>query len=440
MRGIHPKPGQLLVVSYGGVGLIGTLLLMLPWASTTPGTTSLLEAWFTAMSALTVTGLTVVNTATHWTLFGQAVILLLIQIGGLGLMVITTTFLIILGLRVHLGYQVLAAQDQNYFSFAGIKSLVRSIVLLTLSIELIGTILLMLTLPDLWQNGIAHGVFFALFHAVSAFNGAGFDLTGASLAPYQHLPWVSIIISVLITLGSLGYVVLQELVGLKLRWHRRLSLHSRLVLIVTIGITLAGAIFYFLSEYSRLLSGFPMGLKITDSLFQSTTRTCGFTTVPVVNWTEPFQFLMVLMMFIGASPGSVGGGIKTTTFAVIVLAVWTLARGRKAVVVMEREIDSQNVLKAFTVTILASLLVAVGTLALMVVEKLSLFPALFEVVSALATAGLSMGVTEQLSPFGLVLVSLFMFVGRIGVLSLIYFIAQSHKRRVGYLKEDILIG
>ena len=160
-------------------------------------------------------------------------------------MVITTTFLIILGLRVHLGYQVLAAQDQNYFSFAGIKSLVRSIVLLTLSIELIGTILLMLTLPDLWQNGIAHGVFFALFHAVSAFNGAGFDLTGASLAPYQHLPWVSIIISVLITLGSLGYVVLQELVGLKLRWHRRLSLHSRLVLIVTIGITLAGAIFYF---------------------------------------------------------------------------------------------------------------------------------------------------------------------------------------------------
>ncbi|NLL18590.1 MAG: Trk family potassium uptake protein, partial [Clostridia bacterium] len=356
MRGKHPKPGQLLVVGYGGVSLIGTLLLMLPWASTQPGTTSFLEAWFTSMSALTVTGLTVVNTATHWSLFGQAIILLLIQIGGLGLMVITTVFLILLGLRVHLGYQVLAAQDQNYFSFANIKSLVRSIILLTFSIELAGTLMLMLTLPNLWQKGIPYGVFFALFHAISAFNGAGFDITGTSLAPYQHLPWVSIIITVLILLGSLGYVVLQELVGFKLRWHHRLSLHSRLVLIVTAGITLIGAAFYFLMEYTGLLSSFPVGTKIVESFFQSATRTCGFTTVPVVSWTEPFQFLMILMMFIGASPGSVGGGIKTTTFAVIVLAVWSLARGRKTVVVMEREIDDNNVLKAFTVTILASIL------------------------------------------------------------------------------------
>lgn len=439
MGGKLLKPGQLLILSYGAVNLAGTILLMLPWATTKGIHTGFLEAWFTSMSALTVTGLTIVNTASHWTIFGKIVILLLIQIGGLGLMVLTTVFLILLGMRVPVGYQVLTAQDQNYFTFANVKTLVRNIIILTLIIELIGTILLIITLPNLWQEGLANGLFYALFHAISAFNGAGFDISGASLQPYRHFPMVSLVIMGLMLAGSLGYVVLQELTSPGKEW-RRFSLHSRLVLLVTGGIILFGGGFYFLTELTHSLKDLPLGAKIIDSLFQSTTRTVGFTTVPVSQWNEAFQFLMILMMFIGASPGSVGGGIKTTTFAVIVLAVWSLAQGKKEVVVMEREIDANNVLKAFTVTILGFLLVSTGTLILMLVEKLPLLPILFEVVSALATVGLSLGITAELSSFSLVLIGIFMFVGRIGILSLIIFLAKRETGHIRYMKEDILIG
>lgn len=432
------KPGRILVASYGGVGLLGTLLLMLPWSSTTTGTTSLLDAWFTAISALTVTGLTVVNTGEHWTLFGQGVILLLMQVGGLGLMVFTTLFMIMLGLRVSLSYRVLAAQDRNHFSFAGIIRLVRSIIFLTLAIEGLGALLLAFFLPEIWQEGILRGSFFLVFHAVSSFNGAGFDLTGMSFIPYRENVGFNGVVMGLIFLGSLGYVVLNELTGI--RDSKRLSLHSRLVLWVTWGITLLGSCFYFCTEYGNSLGGLPWGQKIVESLFQTVTRTAGFVTVPISIWNEPFQVLMILMMFIGASPGSVGGGIKTTTFGTILLAVWAIARGKKEVVIMEREIAKDSVDKAFTVTVIALILVFAGTLILMVVEGLPFVPVLFEVVSALATVGLSMGVTAQLSPLGLFIISLLMFIGRIGVLSLVVFLAKEEKRRFRYMKEDILIG
>lgn len=434
------KPGRLLVASYGGVSLFGAILLWLPWSSNQPGTTSFLQAWFTAMSALTSTGLVVVDTAGHWTLFGQIVILLLMQIGGLGLMVFTTVFLVLLGLKIHLGYQVLVAQDRNYFSETGIRSLVRNIILLTLAVELIGTILLACTLPGIWQEGIPKGIFIALFHAVSAFNGAGFDLFGDSLQGFNSYPLVGTVIMFLILLGSLGYVVLQELVSLPFHPRHRLSLHSRLVLLITLGVTLFGAIFFLCIEYSGLLEGWPLHVKIIQSLFQAATRTAGFVTIPVENWSEPFQFVMIILMFIGASPGSVGGGIKTTTFAVIVLAVWSIARRQTTVVVMEREISPSNVLKAFTVTIIASVIVSACTLILMLLEDLSLLPALFIVVSASATAGLSMVDTAGLSSLGMVLITLLMFVGRIGVLTLIVFLTKEDKRRARYIKEDILIG
>lgn len=434
------KPGSLLVVSYGCVSLIGAILLWLPWSSTQPGATSFLQAWFTAMSALTSTGLVVVDTAAHWTIIGQIIILLLMQIGGLGLMVFTTIFLVLLGLKIHLGYQVLVAQDRNYFSGTGIKALVRNIILLTLIIELIGTILLACTLPGIWQEGIAKGLFIALFHAVSAFNGAGFDLFGNSLQGFNSYPLVCTIIMLLILLGSLGYVVLQELVSWVLHPRHRLSLHARLVLLITLGVTLFGAGFFFCTEYSGLLKDWPLHIKIIQSFFQAATRTAGFVTIPVESWSEPFQFVMTIMMFIGASPGSVGGGIKTTTFAVIVLAVWSLARRQTTVVVMEREIAPSNVLKAFTVTIVASVLVNASTLILMLLEDLSLLPALFVVVSASATAGLSLVDTGGLSSWGMGLITLLMFIGRIGVLTLIVFLTKEDKRRARYMKEDILIG
>jgi trk system potassium uptake protein TrkH len=434
------KPGQILVASYGAVGLAGTLLLMLPWASTQPSGTSFLDAWFTAISALTVTGLTVVNTGDHWTLFGQAVILVLMQVGGLGLMVLATLFLILMGLRIHLGYRVLAAQDRNYFNFTGVVRLVKSIILLTLAIEGAGALFLAFFLPEVWQEGILRGGFFLIFHAVSAFNGAGFDLTGTSFYPFREELGFNIVIMVLILLGSLGFVVLNELIGIRKNKSRRLSLHSRLVLWVTGGITIFGSVFYFGTEFSQGLSGLPLSQKVVESLFQTVTRTAGFETVPASAWGEPFQVLMILMMFIGASPGSVGGGIKTTTFGTIILAIWAIAGGKKEVVVLEREIARESVDKAFTVTIMAFILAFISTLALMVIEGQPFMPVLFEVVSALATVGLSLGVTAQLSPIGLFIISLLMFIGRIGVLSLVYFLAQKENRRFRYMKEEILIG
>ncbi|WP_066636287.1 TrkH family potassium uptake protein [Desulfolucanica intricata] len=432
------RPGQLLVAGYSTVGLIGTVLLMLPWASSVEGSSTFLQALFTAISALTATGLTVVATGTHWTLFGQTVILILIQIGGLGLMVITTIFLILLGMRIQLGLRYLIVQDRNHFNVAGVLRLVKSVVKLTLTIEGIGAVLIALLAPGVWNNGLLEGLFFVLFHTVSAFNGAGFDLTGQSLEPFRNYPGLYLVFISLILLGSLGYVVLQELL-IQRRWHKP-SLHSRLVLWVTGIITLLGSTCYFFTEYNDSMARLPLENKIVESLFQSVTRTAGFTSVPISNWSEPFIFLMILMMFIGASPGSVGGGIKTTTIGTIVLAVWAIARGKKEVVIMEREISSESVNKAFTVTIIALILVCTSTFILMIIEKLPFLPVLFEVVSAFATVGLSLGITQQLSSIGQILIILLMFVGRIGVLSLVIFLAKQEYRRLRYMKEEILIG
>lgn len=431
------KPGQLLILSYALVDLAGTLLLYLPVASTQP--TTLLQAWFTATSALTVTGLTVVTTATHWTMFGQTVILVLMQIGGLGLMVLATIILAMLGLKIQLGQRYLVTQDRNYFDLIGVVRLVRNIVFLTLIIEGIGAVLMSLLLPEAWHNGTLKGLFFIAFHAVSAFNGAGFDITGNSLEPfYLHTGFILVVI-VLILLGSLGYVVLQELFVVRRNW-RRLSLHSSLVLSVTAAITIAGSIFFYLSEHKNSLAGLSPLDQVTLSLFQATTRTAGFTTLPISCWAESFLFLMIMMMFIGASPGSVGGGIKTTTFGTVLLAIWSIVRGRKEVVIFEREIDPDSVTKAFTVIVIAGLLVFTGTLILMLTEGLPFMPVLFEVVSAMATVGLSMGITRELSSFGQLLIGLLMFVGRIGVLSVIIVLAGKERRRLHYMKEDILIG
>jgi len=430
------KPGQLLIISYLLVDLAGTLLLFMPFASNKP--TTLLEAWFTATSALTVTGLTVVTTATHWNLFGQTIILILMQIGGLGLMVLATIILTMLGLRIQLGHRYLVAQDRNYFNLSGVVRLVRGILLLTLTLEGIGALLMAVLLPEAWENGPLAGIFFIAFHAVSTFNGAGFDITGHSLELFSRHTGFMLVVIVLILLGSLGFVVLQELFITR-KW-RRLSLHSRLVLSVTGTVTLVGSLFYFLSAFNNQIADFNAVDKIVQSLFQATTRTAGFTTLPISGWTEPFLFVMILMMFIGASPGSVGGGIKTTTFGTVLLAVWAIVRGKKEVVLFEREIDPGSVTKAFTVTVMAGLLAAFSTLTLMITEGLPLMPVLFEVISAMATVGLSMGITKELSAFGQILVGLLMFVGRIGILSIIIILAGKDKRRLHYMKEDILIG
>ncbi|WP_170270195.1 TrkH family potassium uptake protein [Heliorestis acidaminivorans] len=425
-------------MSYLLANITGTFLLLLPWATVKPGSATLLEAWFTATSALTVTGLIVVPTDTYWSLFGHTVILLLMQIGGLGLMVMATLVLTALGMKIQLGHRALIAQERNHFSISGVVKLVKNVVILTLIIELIGIIALAMLLPGIWDNGWLEGLFFTTFHAVSAFNGAGFDLTGESLAPYKDSSAIIFVFTVLILIGSLGFVVLQELFVSR-KW-KRLSLHSRLVLWVTSAIALVGSFFYYVTSIERGVDELPWVHQLVYSLFQAITRTAGFTTEPVTIWAESFILLMILMMFIGASPGSVGGGIKTTTFGTIILAVWAFVRGRKEVVLFEREIATESVLKAFIVVVTAALLVFVSTFFVMLVEGLPFKPVLFEVVSALATVGLSMGITAELSAFGQVIIGLLMLIGRVGVLSLITILAGREARKARYMKESILIG
>ncbi|KAF1085357.1 Ktr system potassium uptake protein B [Sporotomaculum syntrophicum] len=432
------KLGQPLLIGYALVDLVGTILLMLPIASTEPGATDLMQAWFTATSALTVTGLTVVPTLSHWTTFGHVVIIVLMQVGGLGVMVLVTIIMTMLGLRIHLGQRMLITEDRNTYSMSGVIRLVRHIILLALVIQGIGAIIMGFLIPDVWEDGIIQGMLFLAFHAVSAFNGAGFDLTGQSLESFRHNFGVNLVIVVLIFLGSLGFVVLQELFMIR-NW-QRLSLHSRMVLLVTGVIILVGSVFFLTSEFNHLLEGTPLEDKIMTSVFQTVTRTAGFVTIPVTSWNEPFIFLMIIMMFIGASPGSVGGGIKTTTLGTVVLAVWSLVRGKKVVVFFEREIAPKSVSKAFAVVVMAGMLVMVSTLLLMTVEDLPLMPVMFEVVSALSTVGLSMGITSQLSPFGLILLGLLMLIGRIGIFTTVMILAGREKRQSHFMKENILIG
>lgn len=427
---------RMMFLSYGLVDVIGTILLLLPISSTE--STNFMQAWFTATSALSVTGLTVVNTSTHWSFFGHLVILILMQIGGLGLMVLATVLMSLLGFRIHLGQRVLLVQDRNYFSISGVLKLVKNAIIITLIIEIMGACLIFLCLPESRSNGVFEGAFFALFHSISAFNGAGFDLTGQSLELYTSRIGFNLVIMALITLGSLGYVVLQELVA----WpqDKKLSLHSRLVLIVTGSIIIVGGLFYWCTEYARTLSLFNPLEQCVVSLFQAVTRTAGFSTIPVLSWNEPFMLLMVMMMFIGASPGSVGGGLKTTTFGIVILKIASILRGQERVVVFEREIAAGTVTKAFVITVIMLGIVTISTLILMLTEGLPFLAVLFEVTSAISSVGLSSGVTSQLSLFGQILIGLLMFVGRIGVLSLILSLMGSKSKALQYMKEDVLIG
>ncbi|MCQ2559649.1 MAG: Trk family potassium uptake protein, partial [Clostridia bacterium] len=390
----------------------------------------------TATSALSVTGLTVVDTGTHWNSFGQVIIMLLMEIGGLGIMFLTTMLWSLLGLKINMGNQVLLMQEQNYFSFSGVVKLVKNAVILTASIEFIGIVLIFLTLPPIRSEGIGSGLFWSLFHGISAFTGAGFSLCSNSLESFAAYPCFNLVIVLLISLGSLGFLVLSELAQHK----KPLTLHTKLVLVVTLSLTLVGTLSFWLLENQNSLAGQSLPNQLINSLFQGVTRTAGFTNIPIGEWSVAFVFLMILLMFIGASPGSVGGGLKTTTFAIILLTILSLLRGHKYVVIFQRELDQSLIFRAFLIAIIMLIIICSSTFLLLLVEKQDFLASLFEVTSALSTVGLSLGITSQLSFFGKILLGILMFIGKIGLLSLLLFTMGSKTRGWRYMKEDVLIG
>ena len=434
------SPAQFLVLGYLFVITIGTFLLMLPQASTTRGSIGFLTALFTATSATCVTGLIVVNTSTAFTVFGQVVIMALIQVGGLGIMTMSTLIALILGKKISLKERILIQEDLNQFKISGLLRLIQYVIALTLTIQGIGAIFLFIRLR--YDYSIFRSIYFSIFHAISAFNNAGFDLFGTSLEGYFGDPIINLTIISLIVLGGLGFAVIVELLG----WEgkKKFSLQTKLVLTVTGLLTIVSFAIIFVLETGNLntIADASLGDKIISSFFLSITpRTAGFNTIPTGSLRSTTLFFIVIAMFIGASPGSTGGGIKTTTFGLIVVTAFNKIKNKKDIEFYKRRVDYEVVFKALTIILLALGIVLLMTFILTITEDGQFLEILFEVVSAFGTVGLSTGITGELTSIGRVLIIITMFLGRVGPLTLALALGQKVKHgKYRYPEEKIMVG
>ncbi len=434
------SPAQFLVLGYFIVISIGTFLLTLPQASTDPGSIGFLTALFTATSATCVTGLIVVNTSTAFTVFGQVVIMVLIQIGGLGIMTMSTLIALILGKKISLKERILIQEDLNQFKISGLLRLIQYVIALTLTIQGIGAVLLFIRLR--YDYSIIRSLYFSVFHAVSAFNNAGFDLFGTSLEGYFGDPIINLTVIALIVLGGLGFAVIVELLG----WEgkKKFSLQTKLVLTVTSLLTVVSFVIIFILETGNIntIADASIGEKIISSFFLSITpRTAGFNTIPTGALRSTTLFFIVIAMFIGASPGSTGGGIKTTTFGLIIVTAFNKIRNKKDIEFYERRVDYEIVFKALTIILLALGIVLLMTFILTITEDGQFLEILFEVVSAFGTVGLSTGITSELSSIGRVLIIITMFLGRVGPLTLALALGQKVRHgKYRYPQEKIMVG
>ncbi|WP_276354093.1 TrkH family potassium uptake protein [Cohnella caldifontis] len=441
-RFLVASPPRLLVIGFALIILIGAQLLSLPEASATGQPTRWIDALFTATSATCVTGLVVVDTGTYYSSFGQIVILLLIQIGGLGFMTMATLFAVFLKRRISLKERLVLQEALNQSSIEGIVRLVRKVVGYSLVIELAGAVCF--TVRFLFDMSPGRAVYYGIFHSVSFFNNAGFDIMGnyRSLMSYVGDPWVNLTAALLIILGGLGFVVLADLADYRNK--RKLSLHSKVVLSMSGLLIFAGAVVILVFEYSNPLTmgPLPLGQKLLAAFFQSVSpRTAGVNTLDVGSLRQATQFIIIVLMFIGASPGSTGGGIKTTTFAALIGAVNTMIRGKEDVVLFRYRLAQERVYKALTVTMFALALVMVATMILSTTEDHFFLMILFEVTSAFGTVGLTMGLTTDLSLAGKIIIIIMMFIGRLGPLTLSYAIAPKPGRALYRNAEGkIIIG
>jgi len=431
------------LIVYGFLALVGggTVLLALPW-STTQGI-SFVDALFVATSCVTVTGLATVDIPNTFTHFGQVVMMVLIQLGGLGIMTVTTLGALLVGQRI--GFRrLLTVQEEteNAGSPRNTLRLLLQIARITFAVELLGAIALSIGFITV-GFGVREGLFQGVFHAIMAFCNSGFStLPGTDLTSYAGNWLIVGALVCVITLGGLGFPVLVDLYNF--RDEPRLSVHSRVVLITSAVLVMLGVLSVALFEWTNpnTLGGEPLGTKAAMSLFQGVTpRTAGFATVSYPEMREPTLLVQVVLMFVGTAPTSTGGGIKVTTLALVALIVVAQVRGQDRITLFWRTLPSPLVARALSVLALASLLVLLSTLALMISDDLDLLPALFEVTSAFGTVGLSLDVTASLSPFGKLLVSLVMFLGRVGSITFIVALAARQRTsRYKYPEEEIAIG
>lgn len=434
------SPTQVLVIGYLIIILLGTLLLSLPIATVPGRQTNLLDALFTATSATAVTGLIVVETATHWTLFGKIVIMLLIQVGGFGFMTTSTLIMLLLGKKITLKERLIIQEDLNLKNLEGVLRLVKYVVLVTLGIEFLGALLLFFSFVS--SMGVGRAAFFGVFHAISAFNNAGFDIFGTSLETFTSNWYVISVISGLFIIGGIGFTVIAEVYST--RRFGQFSLHTKVVLSFTLMLIILGTGVIFLLEYNNpeTLGELSWSGKLAAAYFQGVTpRTAGFNSVPIGKLTKASLFFLTVLMFIGASPGSTGGGIKTTTYGVLFAVFWTLMRNRSDVGIYQRRIALMTIFKAVSVVLISLLVIIVVTMVLSITEDFSFLAVYFETVSAFGTVGLSMGITGQLSELGRLLIISTMFVGRVGPMTLAVAIgAKRQQINLRYPEEEMMIG
>lgn len=444
------RPGFLIIISYLTAAFVGALLLSLPAASTTEPLT-VIDALFSATSSICVTGLIVVDTGTQFTIFGKSVILVLIQLGGLGVMTFSVFLFLFLGRRLGTKQRWIITESFTPAPIREVRSLLKSIFLFTFLLEGIGTVLLFL----FWKNKMAlpSAIFTSLFHSISAFCNAGFSFFSTSFIQYRGSVLLNVTILSLIVIGGIGFPVIYEFMR-RIRYrrlHKRMafSLHTKMVLSTTVTLIAAGAAMIFLLEHSYDSSLATLRGKMLTSLFQSiTARTAGFNTLDIPSLSAATLFILVILMFIGASPGSCGGGIKTTSLAVMVAIFSNKLRGKRYISMFGRTLPEDTVSRALSIFILAVITVTAGVVVLLVSEMGTLNPGrdyflsyLFEAVSAFATVGLSMGVTSTLTTTGKTVIIFLMLLGRVGLLTIAYVVTR--RARGGlykYAEEKIMIG
>ncbi|WP_102264117.1 TrkH family potassium uptake protein [Mesobacillus jeotgali] len=436
-------PPKVLVFGFGAIIILGTLLLSLPVSTVDGRGLPILDALFTATSATCVTGLVVVDTGDTFTRFGEMVILSMIQVGGLGFMSFATLLAFILGKRISFKERLVIQESLNNETVEGIVRLVKRIFLFTAVVEISGGIILSLRFSQEMAAGKA--IYYGFFHAVSNFNNAGFDLMGGfkGLTAYAEDPIVNITMITLISFGGIGFIVMNELFDY--RKTRRLSLHSKIVFAISAVLVFGGALLIFILEFNNPSTLKPMTMtgKMFGAFYQAVTpRTAGSNTLNIPDLKQSTLFLIIFLMFIGASPGSTGGGIKTTTFAVLIGAVKSQIRGREDVTFFGRRMDPGIIFKSLTVTLISLFLVVLITMVLTITEQGKAFLMIFfETVSAFSTVGLSMGLTPELSSIGKILITITMFAGRVGPLTLAFAVAKKRKENhYRYPAGKVMIG
>lgn len=442
------SPPRLLALSIVGLILLGAGLLWLPISAAPGRSTTLLDALFTATSAVCVTGLIVQDTPVHYSTFGHLVILLLIQAGGLGYMTISTVLAAALGRSVTLQERLTLQEGLNVQGLDGLLRFALTVLKLTLAFELTGAVVL----AARWMGelGVGQALWYGLFHSVSAFNNAGFALWSDNLTRWRGDVTVNLVITLLIICGGLGFFVISELLQ---RGRRvRISIHTRIVLVATAILLFAGTmgIYALESGNPRTLAGLPWHEQWLAAWFQSVTpRTAGFNTLDYGAMTAPALFLTMALMFIGASPGSTGGGVKTTTFSITVAALWATIRGEDEPHVFGRRLSAELVARAFFVSLIAFLVLNAVAGVLLVTEARDLLRTLFEATSAFGTVGLSMSengapvsLSAFFSPVGKLTMIAMMFIGRLGPLTLAFAVAKraTVQPKVRYPEGKVLIG